>query len=60
MRAFANKRPVDFDAVRRRAVEPGGSPETPWGAHVGACGSCGTQGLPASFSHCGVCGAKLA
>ena len=60
MRAFAEKRPVDFDAVRRRAVEPGGSPETPWGAHVGACGSCGTQGLPASFSHCGVCGAKLA
>lgn len=60
MRAFAKKRPVDFEAVRRRAVEPGGSPETPWGAHVGACGSCGTQGLPASFSHCGVCGAKLA
>jgi enoyl-CoA hydratase/carnithine racemase len=60
MRAFAQKRSVDFEAVRRRAVEPGGSPETPWGAHVGACGSCGTQGLPASFSHCGVCGAKLA
>jgi enoyl-CoA hydratase/carnithine racemase len=60
MRAFAEKRPVDFAAVRRRAVEPGGSPETPWGAHARACGACGTQGLPASFSHCGVCGAKLA
>jgi enoyl-CoA hydratase/carnithine racemase len=60
MRAFAEKRPVDFAAVRRRAVEPGGSPETPWGAHVRACGSCGAQGLPASFAHCGVCGAKLA
>jgi enoyl-CoA hydratase/carnithine racemase len=60
MGAFAEKRPVDFAAVRRRAVEPGGSPETPWGAHVRACGSCGAQGLPASFPHCGVCGAKLA
>jgi enoyl-CoA hydratase/carnithine racemase len=60
MRAFAEKRPVDFAAVRRRAVEPGGSPETPWGAHVRACGSCGAQGLPASFPHCGACGAKLA
>lgn len=60
MRAFAEKRPVDFAAVRRRAVEPGGSPETPWGAHVRACGACGAQGLPASFPHCGACGAKLA
>jgi enoyl-CoA hydratase/carnithine racemase len=60
MRAFAEKRQVDFAAVRRRAVEPGGSPETPWGAHVRGCGSCGAQGLPASFGHCGVCGAKLA
>ena len=59
MRAFSEKRPVDFAAVRRRAVEPGGSPETPWGAHVRACGACGTRGLPATFTHCGVCGAKL-
>jgi enoyl-CoA hydratase/carnithine racemase len=59
MSAFAHKRPVDFAAVRRRAVEPGGSPETPWGAHVRACGSCGADGLPASFAHCGVCGAGL-
>jgi enoyl-CoA hydratase/carnithine racemase len=60
MRAFAEKRPVDFAAVRARAVLPGGSPETPWGAHVRACSACGTQGLPASLPHCGVCGAKLA
>ena len=60
MSAFANKRPVDFAAVRRRAVEPGGSPETPWGAHVRACSSCGADGLPASFAHCGVCGSGLA
>jgi 6-oxocyclohex-1-ene-1-carbonyl-CoA hydrolase len=60
MRAFAEKRPVDFAAVRQRAVLPGGSPETPWGAHVRACSACGTHGLPASLPHCGVCGAKLA
>jgi enoyl-CoA hydratase/carnithine racemase len=60
MNAFREKRPVDFAAVRRRAVEPNGSPETPWGAHVRACARCGTTGLPASFEHCGVCGAALA
>ncbi len=60
MSAFAQKRPVDFAAVRRRAMEPGGSPETPWGAHVGRCNSCGADGLPASFLHCGVCGDRLA
>jgi enoyl-CoA hydratase/carnithine racemase len=60
MSAFAHKRPVDFAAVRRRAVEPGGSPETPWGAHVRGCAACGAQGLPASFAHCGRCGGKLA
>ena len=59
MSAFAHKRPVDFAAVRRRAVEPGGSPETPWGAHIRACKSCGAEGLPASFAHCGVCGGRL-
>ncbi len=59
MTAFSKKRPVDFASVRRRAVEAGGSPETPWGAHVRACAGCGAQGLPASFAHCGACGAKL-
>lgn len=60
MRAFGEKRPVDFDAVRRRATEPGGSPETPWGAHVRTCPACGAAGLPASFGFCGVCGGALA
>jgi enoyl-CoA hydratase/carnithine racemase len=60
MTAFARKKPVDFAAVRRRAVEPGGSPETPWGAHVGSCRSCGAEGLPSGFRHCGVCGAEIA
>lgn len=60
MTAFAQKRPVDFAAVRARAVEPGGSPEVPWGAHVGGCPSCGANGLPASLPFCGLCGAKRA
>ena len=59
MRAFAEKRPVDFAAVRRRAVEPGGSPETPWGAHVARCPACGTEGLPSAFRFCGACGAAV-
>ncbi len=60
MGAFTEKRPVDFAAVRRRAIEPGGSPETPWGAYARSCGACGARGLPAAFTHCGVCGAELA
>ena len=59
MNAFAQKRRVDFAAVRRRAVEPGGSPETPWGAHVRNCKGCGAEGLPATFEYCGACGVHL-
>jgi enoyl-CoA hydratase/carnithine racemase len=59
MNAFRQKRPVDFSAVRRRAVEAGGSPETPWGAHIASCPSCGASGLPSGFAHCGLCGAAL-
>lgn len=60
MNAFKGKRQVDFSAVRRRAVEEGGSPETPWGAHVGRCDACGASGLPSTFRHCGLCGAAIA
>ena len=59
MNAFSQKRPVDFAAVRGRATVPGGSPETPWGAHVASCARCGSAGLPASFRFCGACGAEL-
>jgi enoyl-CoA hydratase/carnithine racemase len=45
--------------VRHRAAVPGGSPETPWGAHVGTCAGCGAEGLPASFQYCGACGAEV-
>ena len=60
MNAFREKRAVDFQAVRARLTGDGGSPETPWGAHVASCPACGAQGLPASFAHCGICGAALA
>ncbi len=60
MNAFREKRTIDFDAVRRRATEPGGSPETPWGPHVARCPACGASGLPASFRHCGIGGAAIA
>jgi enoyl-CoA hydratase/carnithine racemase len=59
MTAFAKKRGVDFAEVRERAVTPGGSPETPWGAHVASCGTCGAEGLPASLPRCGMCGAAI-
>ena len=59
MNAFAKKRPVDFAAVRRRAVTPGGTPETPWGSPLLTCAACGAEGLPASFRHCGACGGSL-
>jgi enoyl-CoA hydratase/carnithine racemase len=59
MNAFAKKRKVDFAAVRARATEPGGAPETPWGAFVKDCKGCGAEGLPASFTHCGACGKPL-
>ena len=60
MTAFAKKRPVDFAAVRARATDAGGSPETPWGAHVGECPACGAAGLPSAFRFCGACGAEVA
>jgi enoyl-CoA hydratase/carnithine racemase len=60
MTAFAQKRSVDFAGVRRRAVTPGGSPETPWGPHTASCGSCGASGLPSSLPRCGMCGAEVA
>jgi enoyl-CoA hydratase/carnithine racemase len=59
MRAFVEKRPARPRALREERAR-GGAPEYLWGAHVGACASCGAHGLPASFKFCGRCGAKLA
>jgi enoyl-CoA hydratase/carnithine racemase len=60
MTAFAKKQPVDFAAVRARAVAPGGAPETPWGSPALACAACGAEGMPATFRFCGACGGLLA
>ena len=59
MTAFVEKRPVDFDGVRRRWAE-GRSPEMVWGAPVASCPSCGAKGLPEELRFCGNCGAALA
>lgn len=59
MQAFVEKRPVDFDALRRRWSEDR-SPEYLWGPPTGTCAACGAKALPAEFSHCGGCGAPVA
>lgn len=58
MRAFAEKRKADYAGIRRKLAD-GGSPEFLWGAYAKACARCGAKGLPADFTFCGGCGAKL-
>ncbi len=52
LRAFAAKRPVDYEGIRHGAVSA-----TPVGAV--ACPHCGADDIPAGFSYCGHCGASL-
>ncbi len=59
MTAFVEKRPADYQGMRRRAAD-GGSSEFVWGPYTQTCGGCGAQGIPASFQFCGACGARLA
>ncbi len=58
MRAFVQKRKPDFMGVRKRAAE-GGSSEFLWGPPSLDCPSCGAEGIPSGFTHCGVCGVLL-
>jgi hypothetical protein len=58
MRAFVEKRRVDYRGLRRKAAE-GGSSEFLWGPYVHSCGGCGATGIPAAFQFCGQCGAAL-
>ena len=58
MRAFVEKRKVDFMGLRRRAAE-GGSSEFLWGPYTRVCGACGATGIPEAFRFCGKCGAGL-
>ncbi len=57
VRAFREKRLPDYDEVRRRAAA--GTGAQLWGPEVLKCSSCGTEGLPQGFKHCGVCGKEL-
>ena len=58
MQAFVEKRAPRYALLRQRAAE-GRSSETPWGAALKACGSCGAAGLPADHAFCGACGRPL-
>jgi len=58
MRAFVEKRPPRYREIRKEAAD-GGAPEFVWGAYSKECRSCGAQGLPSKFTHCGRCGAPL-
>lgn len=58
LRAFFEKRPVDYDGIRRRLAS-GGSTEFLWGPHTETCPACGAAPLPADFAFCGRCGAAL-
>lgn len=50
MRAFVEKRPSDFEKIRKS--------EFLWGPAEKECG-CGAKGLPSEFEHCGKCGKAL-
>jgi len=56
MQAFVEKRAPRFALLRERAAK-GESSETPWGAWIATCESCGAANLPADHTFCGVCGA---
>ncbi len=58
MRAFVEKRRVDYRGLRRRAAEDAG-PEFPWGAYIAQCPRCGAASLPSRFRFCGQCGEEL-
>lgn len=57
VRAFREKRLPDYAEVRSRVAEGHGAQL--WGPEVKTCGTCGTEGLPARFVHCGVCGSAI-
>lgn len=59
MRAFVEKRPAGYLALRERAAA-GGSSEFLWGPYESDCPACGAKGIPSGFAFCGACGAALA
>jgi 1,4-dihydroxy-2-naphthoyl-CoA synthase len=59
MRAFVQKRKVDYRGLRKKMAE-GGNIEFLWGSYSTTCPNCGADGLPSEFAFCGKCGSKLA
>jgi 6-oxocyclohex-1-ene-1-carbonyl-CoA hydrolase len=59
MTAFVEKREADYVGMRRRAADPNGSSEFLWGPYDKRCPRCEAKGIPANFTYCGKCGAKL-
>jgi enoyl-CoA hydratase/carnithine racemase len=57
VRAFKEKRLPDYAEVRGRVAAGEGAQL--WGPETGVCGSCGTEGLPRRFTHCGICGSPI-
>lgn len=57
VRAFREKRLPDYEEVRARFASGNGAQL--WGPEIKKCSSCGTEGLPDRFTHCGNCGAEL-
>ncbi|MCK4720267.1 hypothetical protein KAU08_06390 [bacterium] len=58
MVGFTNKRPVDYDSIRKAMAE-GADSELLFGPYVHKCPECGLEGLPLEFDFCGKCGAEL-
>lgn len=58
MRAFVQKRKVDYRGLRRKMAE-GGNIEFLWGSYSVTCPLCGADALPSEFAFCGQCGHAL-
>ncbi len=58
MQAFVEKRKAGFRDLREKAAGDGSS-EFLWGPYKHACAQCGAKGIPAGFTFCGACGARL-
>lgn len=58
MRAFVEKRPAGYLALREKAAS-GGSSEFLWGPYASDCPGCGAKGIPAGFAFCGACGQSM-
>ncbi len=56
--AFMEKRPVDYEAVRR-ALREDRPTEFAWGPPTQRCPHCGAAYIPEEFTYCGNCGRPL-